>query len=200
MTTITLPKFVFFTGAPGSKWSGISQVLEQHPDIDTSDRTPEREYLHSEYSGHVGAYFGPGMELEARLDADYLLDAWGEPVNHRSSRIVKSHHWAYMLEEISRKFPHDWIALVWRENGTCNDWWHRAGGFEIKYPSYSWYENDAKMNREIALQNDAIRKFAERKNLQWSLFDTRWVSEKFGFEPDMKISYQDVYVTLWRGT
>ena len=65
---------LFFTGVPGSRWSGIAQTLEAMPGFNISDRTPEREYTHHQYSGHVGAYFGKGMEFEAdpaRVDQAY---------------------------------------------------------------------------------------------------------------------------------
>lgn len=59
-----LPERIFFTGVPGSKWSSIAQTLESIPGFNTSDRTPARTYEHHAYSGHKGAYFGWGMELE----------------------------------------------------------------------------------------------------------------------------------------
>ena len=54
----------FFTGAPGSKWSGIAQQIEaMDSNWEISDRTPEREYSHGEYSGHKGVYFGTVIRL-----------------------------------------------------------------------------------------------------------------------------------------
>ena len=41
---MTLPRNLFFTGVPGSKWSGIAQVLESMPNVNTSDHTKQRAY------------------------------------------------------------------------------------------------------------------------------------------------------------
>jgi hypothetical protein len=104
-----LPNRIFFTGVPGSRWSGIAQTLEQLDGFNTSDRTPARSYNHNQYSGHKGAYFGTGMELEAYLDERYIDYAWAE---QGGTRIVKSHDWAYKLDLVRQQFPNDWIMLV----------------------------------------------------------------------------------------
>ena len=54
---MNLPKRIFFTGVPGSKWSGIAQTIEALDGFNTTDRWNHREYKHSGFSGHVGAYF-----------------------------------------------------------------------------------------------------------------------------------------------
>ena len=97
-----LPNRIFLTGVPGSRWSGIAQTLESIPGFNTTDRTPARTYSHHSYTGHQGAYFGPGMELECKLDADYVDSAWTEP---GGTRLVKSHDWAYMLSNVNRHLP-----------------------------------------------------------------------------------------------
>jgi len=38
-----LPNRLFFTGVPGSRWSGISQNLELLDGVNTSDQNFERE-------------------------------------------------------------------------------------------------------------------------------------------------------------
>jgi len=50
-----LPNRIFFTGVPGSRWSGIAQTLEMMSGMNTSDRTPEREYVQHCYTGQKGA-------------------------------------------------------------------------------------------------------------------------------------------------
>ena len=62
---------IFLTGVPGSRWSGIAQEIESEGDYDVSDHS-ERTYTHGEYSGHIGAYFGTGMEFPAILDTKNL--------------------------------------------------------------------------------------------------------------------------------
>jgi hypothetical protein len=187
---MNIPNRVFFTGAPGSRWSGTAQIIEQIYQFNTSDRTPEREYLHSSYSGHKGAYFGRMMEMEAKLDPEYIDSAWRV---QGGTRLVKSHDWAYCLPKIKQAFPDDWIMLVWRENQACFDWWKEAGGFDIKYPSYGSYRNDDNMKKEIDWQNQSIQKFALENNLQWSLFDTEWIWNTF----DVLIEVDKVHPDVW---
>ena len=123
-----LPNRIFLTGVPGSRWSGIAQTLESIPGFNTTDRTPARTYTHHSYTGHQGAYFGPGMELECSFDADHIDTAWTET---GGTRLVKSHDWAYVLPEVERHFPDDWIMLVYRPDMASYAWWHEAGGFQI---------------------------------------------------------------------
>jgi hypothetical protein len=128
-----LPNRIFFTGVPGSRWSGIAQVLESLDGFNTTDRTPNRDYTHHQFTGHRGAYFGPGMELESYLDPTYIDAAWATT---GGCRVVKSHDYAYKLQTIGEVFPDDWIMLVYRPDLTSYAWWHEAGGFQIKYPCY----------------------------------------------------------------
>ena len=37
-------KLIFFTGAPGSKWSAVSYISPECMDVDTTDRTPRKTY------------------------------------------------------------------------------------------------------------------------------------------------------------
>lgn len=59
---------LFYTGAPGSRWSAISQVLGQMPHVNKSDESDQRLFHHLKFSGHKGMYFGPGMELGESFD------------------------------------------------------------------------------------------------------------------------------------
>ena len=38
-------------------------------------------------------------------------------------------------------------------------WWKQAGGWDISYPDYSWYENDIRMFQQIRKQNLATSRF-----------------------------------------
>ena len=40
-----LPDMIFFTGVPGSRWSGIAQEIKQNPRYNKTDRTPDRKYF-----------------------------------------------------------------------------------------------------------------------------------------------------------
>ena len=192
---MNLPDRIFFTGVPGSKWSAIAQIIETSPGMNTSDRTPAREYNHHSYSGHKGAYFGRGMELEPRLDAAYIDQAWS---NTDGCKLVKSHDWAYNLSEIKNKFPNDWIMMVYRPDQSSFAWWHEAGGFQIGYPCYDAYVNSAGMLTEIIRQNQAILEFGCINNCKWNYFNSAWVAEIFGHTlnmDDAKI-WPDILVSL----
>jgi len=190
---MNLPDRIFFTGVPGSRWSGIAQTIEKIPGFNISDRTPEREYMHHGFTGHKGAYFGRMMEFESKLDSDYIDQAWTKP---GGTRLVKSHDWAYMLDRIKLNFPNDWIMLVHRLNQESFNWWKEAGGFNISYPSYEAYRNDTNMMIEIRWQNLSILKFAKENNLKWSLFNSQWIKENFEVDLEIEKTFPDIQVTI----
>jgi hypothetical protein len=191
---MTFPKRIFFTGVPGSRWSGIAQTLETMPAFNTSDRTREREYIHNGFSGHKGAYFGRMMEFEAILDADYIDSAWA--YKSVGTKLVKSHDWAYSLNQIKSTFPDDWIMLVYRDNTASFNWWKEAGGWNIKYPSYLAYQNDIIMTREIDWQNTAIINFAKQQGLLWDNFNSKWIKENFDMDIKVERTWPDIFVTI----
>lgn len=188
-----LPKRIFLTGVPGSRWSGIAQHLEQLNGFNTSDRTPEREFSHNGFSGHKGAYFGKGMEYEPYLDPHYIDNAWSE---HTGTKMIKSHDWAGKLQTIHEVFPTDWIMLVYRPDMASYAWWHEAGGFNIKYPSYAAYKDSAIMLGEIAKQNNNILQFAQQHDLTWSYFTPKWIKQNFGQTVEINKTWPDILVTL----
>ena len=190
---MTLPDRVFFTGVPGSRWSGIAQTLEQLSGFNTSDRTVDREYTHSNFSGHKGAYFGRLMEFDAVLDAAYIDQAWSSITG---TRLVKSHDWAYCLDQINLQFPDDWIILVYRDDATSFQWWKEAGGFDIQYPSYQSYVNDDIMQREISWQNQSIKEFSQAYQLQWSPFNSEWISDTFAQTLQVPATWNDIQITI----
>ena len=190
---MNLPKRLFFTGVPGSRWSGIAQTLETIPGFNTSDRNDKRQYTHASYGGHCGAYFGPKMELEDKLDSDYIDSAW---TDSSGTKIVKSHNWAYKLHNVKATFPDDWIMLVYRPDMASYTWWHEAGGFDIKYPDYSWYQNSPTMMHEIATQNNKILQFAHEHDATWNYFNERWIEDNFGYTTQLTKHWSDILVTI----
>jgi hypothetical protein len=188
-----LPRRIFFTGVPGSRWSGIAQTLETMSGMNTSDRTPEREYDHHSYTGHKGAYFGPGMEFEPILDEDYIDQAWLQP---GGCKLIKSHEWSYYLGEIREKFPDDWIMMIYRPDMVSYAWWHEAGGFQIQYPNYSAYKNSSNMLSEIMKQNSCILEFGRLNKCKWEYFTSEWISENFGQDIVVDKTFSDILVTL----
>jgi len=196
---MNLPKRLFFTGVPGSRWSGIAQILEALPGFNSSDRTPDRTYTHHSYTGHVGAYFGRGMEFPAELDLPMIDSAWTNP--NAGTQIVKSHDWAYKLNEVYNtvRSSGDWIMLVYRPDLVSQAWWHEAGGFQIKYPNYDAYQDHIGMLSEIMSQNKAILKFGCDMRVTWEYFDRVWISKTFGIEynniPEVN-TWEDILVAV----
>jgi hypothetical protein len=188
-----LPNRIFLTGVPGSRWSGIAQILESIPGFNTSDRTPARTYNHHSYTGHQGAYFGLGMELEAKLIDSYIDSAWTEP---GGTRIVKSHDWAYVLPEVAHYFPTDWIMLVYRPDMTSYAWWHEVGGFQIQYPCYDAYRDSTGMLAAITRQNQCILEYAHSRNATWHHFTPDWVESTFGHRVEIARTFPDILVSI----
>ena len=190
-----LPERIFFTGVPGSRWSGIAQILESIPGFNTSDRTPERTYDHHSYTGHVGAYFGWRMEFDPIIrfvGKDHIDQAWTEP---GGCRLVKSHQWPDKFDEIEKFYPDDWIMLVYRPDMSSFAWWHEAGGFQIKYPNYAWYVDSNTMLHEISRSNKLMLDYACQKRATWNYFTPDWVVEHFGYKVEMKKIHTDTTST-----
>ena len=191
----TLPKHIFFTGAPGSRWSGIAQIIESIPGFNISDRRADREYTHNNYSGHKGAYFGRGMECECITNGDYIDRQWSE---QGGCKLIKSHEWAFNLADIRRKkaWKDSWVMMVYRPDMSCYSWWHEAGGFNIKYPNYSAYKNSNNMLTEIIRQNTAILDYGKINNCKWEYFTSDWIKENFNAEVNVTNVWPDILVTL----
>ena len=189
-----LPDKIFMIGAPGSRWSGIAQNIETLPGFNVTDRDPRRQYVHHNFTGHLGAYFGTGWEFDTNLDAENL----DRPFIHTSgTRILKSHEWAYHLDEIRERYPDSWIFLVYRPDMSCYSWWHEAGGFGITYPQYlDYYKDSVNMLSEIMKQNQAIMQFAQRHDLEWRHISGGWIQEHFGVYVEPGRRDPDTLVTL----
>jgi hypothetical protein len=190
-----IPEHIFFTGVPGSRWSGIAQTIETIPGFNTSDRTPERTYDHHQFTGHKGAYFGTGMEFKADLSKglEYIDQAWTEPGGHK---LVKSHDWAYRARWIKINFPNVWFMMVYRPDMASYAWWHEAGGFQIKYPCYDWYENSAKMLLDIQEQNKGILEYGYEAGVTWDYFTSDWIEREFGYRVEVPKVHKDILVTI----
>ena len=162
-------KYIFMTGAPGSKWSSVSKNIYDSADIDRSDYHDDRTYYH-DASGerqlmHQGAYFDPGMkfgkffdrierytkqECEAEFDRAFAPDAVGV-------RIIKSHVFANHIDFLRATWPDVPVVLVHRSDDACLGWWVKCGHFDITYPDYAeYYKNLREMAQIIQRQNLGI--------------------------------------------
>jgi hypothetical protein len=135
------------------------------------------------------------MELECKLDAGYVDSAWTES---DGTRLVKSHDWAYMLSNVQRHFPDDWIMLVYRPDMASYAWWHEAGGFQIKYPCYDAYKDSTGMLAAITRQNQCILEYAHSRNATWHHFTPEWVESTFGYRVEIAKTFPDILVTVFK--
>ena len=174
-----LPEYIFFTGVPGSRWSGIAKEIKSSGQYNCTDRAEHRAYSHHDKIGHTEAYYGTGMEFDCSLDRSNLDAPYTDDVG---CKLLMSHEWPYYFEAIQDAYPLAWIQLVYRNNIASLDWWKHAGGWDITYPNYDWYEDDAGMRREIKQQNYLIVSFVNDHKLQWSQHSR----------------YKDVYTAIYK--
>lgn len=153
-------------GAPGSKWSSVAASIYYSDSIDRSDSLVTSQY-NTKHVNHIGAYFDPGMQYGNQFDkiSDYTkleLEAeFSRPFAGYGIRIIKSHLFSLHLDFIRSTWPNRSIVLVDRPDDACLGWWIKAGGFDITYPNYSYYQDYYKMLEHIEVQNQAIRKFVK---------------------------------------
>lgn len=191
-------KYIFITGAPGSKWSRVAKSIWMSDDVDMSD---ERVEYNNHRVSHTGSYFGPDMEYGRWFDQPFdqftkeqLEEEFDKPFSRTGIRIIKSHHFAYNLEYIKKTWPDCPIILVQREDDSCFTWWTLAGGFDITYPNYEWYQDNETIYKQICKQNFEIKKF--RKNNSHLLTHGSYhLCDLIGIKkPSIYNSYDDVNV------
>ena len=182
-------------GVPGSRWSGIAQNIEDNiAGFNVTDRRSDRVYQHHGFSGHLGVYFGTGWEHDTSLDPQNLDHGFEYT---QGTRILKSHEWAYQLDEIRERYPEAWIMLVYRPDMSAYSWWHEAGGFAISYPDYRpYYQDSARMLCEIVQQNQAIMRFAQRHDAEWRHISAGWIANHFGKMVEPSRRDPDTLVTI----
>lgn len=164
-------KYIFVSGAPGSKWSSVVKNIYWSPDIDSSDYSDDRTYYH-DASGqmelmHMGVYWGPAMEFG---DGFEQLDQYTKeqneaefdrPFSGTGVRIIKSHVFGYHIDYIKRTWPDCPVVLIDRSDDACLGWWVKCGEFKITYPLYRDYYKDLRqMSAAIAKENEGNRRAA----------------------------------------
>ena len=161
---MTLPEYIFFTGVPGSRWSGIAKEIKSSNNYNCTDRAAHRAYQHHSKIGHTEAYYGTGMEFDCSLNRSNLDAPYTE---NSGCKLLMSHEWSYYFEQIQDAYPLAWIQLIYRPDWPSFLWWKQAGGFDITYPNYDWYESDYLMSYRIQEQNKLILDFAQKNSVQW---------------------------------
>lgn len=160
-------KYIFVTGAPGSKWSSVIKNIYYSRDIDRSDFSHARTYYH-DASGHMdlmhlGSYFDPGMEFGDwfnQIDGHTRIECEAEfdrPFSGTGIRIIRSHVFAHNIEYLRTHWPDCPVVMVYRTDDACLGWWVKCGHFNITYPDYSAYYKDLRvMAHRIESQNGDI--------------------------------------------
>ena len=161
-------KYIFVSGAPGSKWSSVVKNIYYSADIDSSDYSEERTYWH-DASGthdlmHLGVYWGPAMEFGdwfEQLDQHSREENEAEfdlPFTGTGVRIIKSHVFGYHIDYIKCTWPDCPIVIIDRSDDACLGWWVKCGEFKITYPLYrDYYKNLREMTAAIARENAGNR-------------------------------------------
>jgi hypothetical protein len=165
-------KYIFVSGAPGSKWSSVVKNIYYSPDVDSTDYSDERTYWH-DASGtydlmHLGVYWGPAMEFgdwfehldqHSREECEAEFDA---PFSGTGVRIIKSHVFGYHVDYIKQTWPDCPIVLIDRTDDACLGWWVKCGEFQITYPAYRDYYKDLRsMAAAIVRENNGNRQAAQ---------------------------------------
>lgn len=185
-------KYIFFAGAPGSKWSSVCKNIYYSPDIDRSDYSDARTYHHSAWGKpelmHLGAYFDPGMEFGKRfmrlpqIDPIEAEAEFNRPFQQKSkgARIIKSHVFCHHLGYLREKWPDSPVVLVNRGNDECLGWWVRCGQFNITYPNYQFYGNLDMMSMHIDQQNRDMLDFAFSNGIAFNIRDNQHLCRVLG--------------------
>ena len=164
-------KYIFVSGAPGSKWSSVVKNIYYSNSIDSSDASPSRAYRHDATGKmellHMGVYWGPAMEFGDHFEhLDQYTREQNEaefdaPFSGKGVRIIKSHVFGYHIDYIKKTWPDCPIVLVDRSDDACLGWWVKCGEFKITYPLYRDYYRDLReMAAAISRENRGNRQAA----------------------------------------
>jgi hypothetical protein len=194
-------RLVWFTGAPGSKWSSTSVILQSIKSLkfNTSDRLDDRtfsyksDYRSNFYATHMGAYFGPGNGMGENFsnleDIDpeevekEITKQWKDSTTGRL--LVKSHHFTHSLEHIAKTWKNNSIVMITRPTDFCIRGWYYAGGWDIKYPNYRvFYQDDNTLKKYIKEHNYKILEFCENHKVEIKKFTEKYLYETFNWSID----------------
>lgn len=194
-------KYIFVSGAPGSKWSSVVKNIYYSPDIDSSDYSDARTYYH-DASGtmdlmHLGVYWGPAMEFGdqfERLD-QYTKEQneaeFDRPFSGTGVKIIKSHVFGYHIDYIKHTWPDCPIVLIDRSDDACLGWWVKCGEFQISYPLYRDYYKDLRqMSAAIAKENQGNRR-AAREYPGYEVETNRQLARTLNIAVPAEMYYQD---------
>lgn len=206
MSSMNLPKRIFVSGSPGSRWSAITQRLWALPNFNRTDinfhtqytRYDPRKKKFQDYFHH-GTYFEHNTSQPVTLDEAKLDATYADP--NAGTMMHRSHQYPFILDSIKERYPNDWIWLIYRPDFECYTQWIKCGGFYIDYPDYSFYQDEPTMMREITKQNNAKLAWVRKHNLTWYPLSEQWDLENFGFcsQPSRDKFVENILCCLYKG-
>jgi hypothetical protein len=197
---------IIATGVPGSKWSGIFKSMSLVPSLINNSCGDGlgygKEFFDTRkgeirrYGWHYGKYWGPHHDqghgfddLRSMTKKEILVEFMKPYENWDMVKIIKSHWFAYDLDYLIELFPHAKVVACYLPDDYAFKWWHKLGGWDIKYPPYDWYVNDAKMKTEIRISNGLLLKFFTEKGIDLKAFpDFEEVYKALGYEATFDFS------------
>lgn len=200
MSNIDESKLIFYTGAPGSKWSATAHIITYNKiyPINTSDYLEERTHYHNTTGvSHLGAYWGPGNGVGEnfhnfnKLSKEEIIEEINNAYSDKTwnkYRLVKCHHFSLHLDYIKETFPQSKIIIVMRPFQQCITGWLGSGGFEkIKYPNYTEYYKDKEtIKTRIEEESHLARDFIQRNNLDIFTIREQYWSDFWGISRNSK--------------
>lgn len=189
-------EFCFTIGVPGSSWSMLSHRLKIHLDQDLTDVDGNRvqsiqelkPHRGEDEKGHFGSYFGPYNEFGENfhdIPKNYTLESFYDEcrkpfLGTDKTKNIRCHWFSYNLDWLWDNCKGNTMFLIYRDTENSLKWWRKRGGWSIQHPVYTWYKDDATMEERITEENRLILDFAERKNLEWNIYDENWWFTEFG--------------------
>lgn len=206
-------RIVWFTGAPGSKWSVSSTILQSinFLNFNTSDRSIDRQFVHfpeknSKFSVvHTGSYFGPGQGIGEdffNLSKDNpvsieneIMSQWKHPDSGKL--LVKSHFFTHNLDFIADTWKESPIVMIIRPSSSCLRGWYKAGGWGITYPNYKkFYKDDETIKEYIIEHNNKILEFCETRKIEVNRLNEKYLYEKFKWKVNDILDLQNKKIIL----
>ena len=180
---ISEEQLIFFTGIPGSSWSRVATLFGHSPllNLNSSDRSKSREYYirrNTSWAGlinHQGSFFGSKMEfgegweypVERGVSKEAIMADIGKAfkIHNNQNYLIKSHSIAQSLDWWIENFPNSKFIFTFKDFDRSIEWWINAGGFDIPYPIYDWYEDEDRMRKKAKGQINNIKEFIDKNSI-----------------------------------
>lgn len=169
------------TGVPGSKWSGVFKSLMYITAINSENNGMRygKDFYNTEkdmvitHGWHYGSYWGPNHEYGCNFDnldkmtKKEIIKEFATPFSTWDKiKLVKSHWFVYHLPLLVKLFPRARIIAAYLPDDIAFRWWHKLGGWDIKYPPYDWFVGDKRMKKHIKYGNALVLSFLAERGIE----------------------------------